>query len=156
MLAILVLATALGAAVIGGVFFAFSTFVMRALAQLPPPTGIAAMQRINVTVLNPIFLGTFVGTAALQGIVAVLALDWHAVRSPLLLAGAVLYVVGGFGVTMAGNVPRNERLRALHAESDEAAAYWPVYVREWTFWNHVRTASAILAAGCDVAALAAG
>lgn len=54
----------LGAATVGGVFFAFSSFVMKALAQLPPAQGLAAMQRINVVVLNPAFLGVFLGTAA--------------------------------------------------------------------------------------------
>ena len=77
----------LGAATVGGVFFAFSTFVMRALAQLPPAQGIAAMQRINVVVLNPLFLGTFMGTAVLQGLLALLALVAWAPgsRTPLLL-----------------------------------------------------------------------
>lgn len=36
LLDLLTLATALGAGAIGGVFFAFSSFVMRALARLPP------------------------------------------------------------------------------------------------------------------------
>ena len=118
---LVVLAGALGAATIGGVFFAFSTFVMRALAQLPAAHGVAAMQRINVVVLNPVFLGTFVGTAVLQGLSALLAIwAWVPIRSPLLIAAAVLYVVGSFGVTMACNVPRNERLSALPAESSAA------------------------------------
>jgi uncharacterized membrane protein len=29
---------------VAGVFFAFSTFVMKGLARTPPPTGVAAMQ----------------------------------------------------------------------------------------------------------------
>ena len=44
--------TLLGAAMIGGVFFAFSSFVMKALARLPSAEGIAAMQSINIVVLN--------------------------------------------------------------------------------------------------------
>ena len=118
---IVILAGVLGAATIGGVFFAFSSFVMRALAQLPAAHGVAAMQRINVVVLNPVFLATFVGTAVLQALSALLAIAaWVPTRSPLLLAAAVLYVVGSFGVTMICNVPRNERLRALPAESAAA------------------------------------
>ena len=53
---ILVIATALGCGLIGGAFFAFSTFVMKALARLPTPQGIAAMQSINVVVITPLFL----------------------------------------------------------------------------------------------------
>ena len=41
----------LGSAVIGGVFFAFSSFVMKALSRAPSNEGIAAMQSINVVVL---------------------------------------------------------------------------------------------------------
>jgi uncharacterized membrane protein len=154
MLTVLILAAALGAATIGGVFFAFSTFVMRALGQLPPTQGVAAMQRINIVVLNPMFLGTFVGTAVLQGLVAVLGLaGWGSRRSTLLVIGAGLYIVGSFGVTIACNVPRNDRLTALAAESPAAHAYWRTYLREWTGWNHVRTAAALAAAACGAAAL---
>jgi uncharacterized membrane protein len=152
----LVLVGVIGAGTIGGVFFAFSTFVMRALAQLPPAHGVAAMQRINVVVLNPLFLGTFMGTAVVQGLAAVLAVaGWSPVRSPLLLAAAALYIVGTFGVTMALNVPRNDQLKSLPADGDAARAYWPVYVREWTFWNHVRTTAALASAVCGCLALMA-
>ena len=47
-----------------GVFFAFSTFVMQALARLQPAQGTEAMQAINRTVLNPWFPGVFLGTVA--------------------------------------------------------------------------------------------
>lgn len=154
MLTALVVLAILGAATVGGVFFAFSTFVMGALAQLPAAQGVAAMQRINVVVLNPLFLGTFAGTAVLQVLAGVLAvLAWVPVRSPWLVAGAVLYGVGSFGVTMAANVPRNERLKALSPESRAAAEYWLVYVREWTRWNHVRTGASLAAAACGILAL---
>ena len=155
MLTSLVLLAAVGAGTIGGVFFAFSTFVMRALAGLPPAHGVAAMQRINVVVLNPLFLGIFVGTAGLQGLAALLALvAWVPGTSLLLLAAAVFYVVGSVGVTMAANVPRNDRLASMPAGSDEARDYWPIYVREWTFWNHVRTAASLASAACSMGALA--
>ena len=40
----------LGPALIGGIFFAFSSFVMKALARVPSAKGIAAIQSINVVV----------------------------------------------------------------------------------------------------------
>ena len=64
----------LGSVLVGGVFFAFSSFVMKALARVPSSEGIAAMQSINVVVINPSFLGAFLGTALLSLGVAVLAL----------------------------------------------------------------------------------
>jgi len=56
--------SALGCGLIAGVFFAFSTFVMKALAGLPTAQGIAAMQSVNVAVLNGWFFSAFFGTAA--------------------------------------------------------------------------------------------
>jgi uncharacterized membrane protein len=151
----LVILTSLGAGIIGGVFLAFSGFVMKALAQLPSNQGVAAMQRINVVVLNPIFLGTFLGTAILcAGCVVASFFPWVMPRSALLVLAGCLYIVGTFFVTMAFNVPRNNRLAQLAAESVEAAQYWPIYVREWTRWNHLRTVAAVASAGCSAAALA--
>lgn len=144
---LLALLTALGAATVGGVFFGFSSFVMKALAQLPAAQGVAAMQRINIVVINPWFMAAFMGTLLLSigcVVVAVMA------GSAALLAAGLLYAVGTFGVTMAFNVPRNNRLARLDAASSDAAAYWPAYVREWTRWNHVRTGAALAAAACAV------
>ena len=56
----------LGSALVGGIFFAFSSFVMKALAGIPSAEGITAMQSINVVVLNRSFLGVFMGTAVLS------------------------------------------------------------------------------------------
>lgn len=54
---------ALGCGLVAGVFFAFSTFVMSALARLQPAQGIAAMQSINITAINPLFMMAIFGTA---------------------------------------------------------------------------------------------
>ena len=142
---LLALFTALGSATVGGVFFGFSTFVMKALAQLPAAQGVAAMQRINIVVINPWFMGAFMGTLLLS--IACVVVAWRSASFALLAAG-LLYAVGTFGVTMAFNVPRNNRLERLEAPSAEAAAYWLVYLREWTRWNHVRTGAALAAAAC--------
>src|SRR6516162_5972848 len=61
-------AGAIGAALVGGVFFAFSAFVMPALRRLPAAQGISAMQSINRTAVTaPLMLALF-GTAVLSGI----------------------------------------------------------------------------------------
>ena len=59
----LAIATAVGCAVNGGVFFAFSSFVMAALRRLAPAQGIAAMQSINVVALTPPLMIPLFGTA---------------------------------------------------------------------------------------------
>lgn len=155
MLSSLPLLVCIGAGLVGGVFLAFSSFVMKALATLPAEQGVAAMQRINLVVLNPLFLGIFVGTAVLAGICVFAGFHPPGTRrSVLLLTAGLSYLVGAFGVTAAFNVPRNERLARLPPESAEAAAYWPIYLREWLRWNHVRTAASTLSAACAAAALA--
>jgi uncharacterized membrane protein len=157
MLDVLSVLICLGAGTIGGVFFGFSTFVMKAIAALPASQGVVAMQRINVVVLNPLFLGVFVGTALISMTGVILAVArWHGSQSLWLLTAGLLYFVGTFGVTRAFNIPRNERLAGLNAHSPEASEYWTVYVREWTRWNHVRTVASIAAAGCAAMFLAGG
>jgi len=154
MLTSLPLLVCLGAGLVGGVFFAFSSFVMKALGELPAEHGVAAMQRINVVVLNPYFLGVFVGTAVLA-LVCILAgfFPWGTTRSALLLGAGASYLVGSFGVTAAFNVPRNERLAKLDPDSASARDYWPMYRREWLFWNHVRTAASLVSAALAALAL---
>jgi hypothetical protein len=52
----LVFVAAVGSGIVAGIFFAFSSFVMAALERIPPVQGIAAMNSINVTVINPSFM----------------------------------------------------------------------------------------------------
>ena len=61
----------LGAGAVGGVFYAFSSFVMPALERLQPADGIKAMQSINVTAERPGFMVAFLGTTLLCGYLGV-------------------------------------------------------------------------------------
>lgn len=151
---ILTLATALGCGLVAGVFFAFSAFVMPALARLEPRNGIAAMQAINVTAVMPAFMTAFMGTAlACVASIAVSVAQWSEDYAPYLLAGAVLYLVGAIGVTGGFHVPRNDALAALDARAPEADRQWVRYQRAWTAGNHVRAAAALVAAGMMVVAI---
>jgi uncharacterized membrane protein len=60
---LLTLVAALACGLAAGFFFAFSICVMQALGKIPAPQGIAAMQSVNVVVLNPWFLTVFMGMA---------------------------------------------------------------------------------------------
>jgi uncharacterized membrane protein len=136
---ILVFLCALGSGLMAGVFFAFSNFVMTALARLAPADGMRAMQAINVTVLNRLFLSIFMGTAAISIVAMVMAvLRWEESSTYTLLGGGI-YLLGSIVVTMRGNVPLNTALAALDAEAPGSAPRWSDYVRDWTRWNHVRT-----------------
>jgi uncharacterized membrane protein len=142
----LVVAAAVGAGVVGGLLFAFSISVMPALGRQPDAAGMRVMQDVNVVILNPLFLALFMGTA-----VVALAL----IGSPLAgassegltlrLAGALLYLVGVLGITMAVNVPLNNRLAALDATGGDSWPQWRHYLERWTWWNHVRALAGVLA-----------
>jgi uncharacterized membrane protein len=151
---LLKLSSALGCGLIAGVFFAFSTFVMKALAQQPPAQGIAAMQSINITVINPWFMTAFLGTAVSCLFVAVSSLlKWDQPGAIYLLVGSLLYLIGTFLVTMVGNVPLNDALAIADPNSTEGANLWASYLTSWTMWNHVRTVAAIAASASFVMAL---
>ncbi|MFF3611170.1 DUF1772 domain-containing protein [Streptomyces sp. NPDC002580] len=144
---VLALLGVLGCGLVAGVFCGFSTFVMRALAQLPPAQGVAAMNAINTAAVRPAFMLVFLGSAVLSAVLAVVTFvllpDDGAVE---LLLGSALYLFGAFGVTIAANVPRNDALSKLEPGTPEAAAHWPTFVREWTMWNHVRMIASAAAA----------
>jgi uncharacterized membrane protein len=140
------LGSAVGSALIAGSFFAFSTFVMGALGKLPAPQGLAAMQSINIVVVNPWFMTPFVGTAVLCLVLAGASImRWHDAGAAYLLAGAVLYIAGTFLVTMVFNVPKNDALAVVAPSSPEAAQFWTQYLPAWTVWNTVRTIAAAAA-----------
>ena len=145
---------ALGSGLIAGVFFAFSVSVMAALGRQPPAAGISAMQAINVVIVNPLFLGAFMGTALIGVVLAIAAvMRWSYPGAAYLLAGGVLYVAGCFLLTMVCNVPLNNRLAAIRPDSVEGANFWRRYLVEWTNWNHARTAASFAAAACFIMAL---
>jgi uncharacterized membrane protein len=150
----IILVAALGSGLMSGVFFAFSTFVMRALDRLPFDRGMAAMQTINVAVLNPWFLGVFAGTGVLSAILVIGGLVSLGTPGALcLVAGGLLYLVGCVGVTMRCNVPLNEELAATSPESPDARRVWTDYVSRWTLWNHVRTVAPLVASALYMLAL---
>lgn len=146
LLPILVLLAALGSALMAGMFFTFSNFVMHALSQLKPEAGIAAMQRINVVILNPLFFLTFMGTALLSIVlICWLFLGEVSVNSLFLAAGSLCYLIAVMIITIGFNVPMNNELEAFDANSQQAKKIWDRYLVDWTRWNHVRSVGSFLA-----------
>ncbi|ARP69699.1 DUF1772 domain-containing protein [Streptomyces pluripotens] len=144
---VLVVVGILGTGLIAGVFFGLSTFVMRGLATLPPAQGVAAMNAINLAAMRPAFMTVFMGAAVLSSLIAVVTfVVWPDEAKVELLLGSALYLFGVFGLTLVANAPRDDRLARLTVGAPEATVYWPVYVREWMFWNHVRTAASAASA----------
>jgi uncharacterized membrane protein len=145
---------ALGCGLVAGVFFAFSTFVMSALARLQPPQGIAAMQAINITAINPWFMTVLFGTAAACLVLAIVTLfQWQQPGAVYLLIGSLCYLIGTILVTIAFNVPLNDALATVETTSADGARLWGSYLGNWTFWNHIRTLMSIAAAVAFILAL---
>jgi uncharacterized membrane protein len=144
---------ALGSATIGGLFFAFSSFIMRALAARPAGEGMAAMVSINRVILRSLFMGVFFGTALLAGLAGGWAFTNWGPDGWYVSAGALLYLVGSIGVTMIWNVPLNNAIDRADPAADNAAL-WADYVLRWTAWNHVRTLASLGAAAAFILALA--
>lgn len=129
----LTVVTAVCSAAVGGLFYAFSTFVMRGLDRTDPAEAAVAMRGINAEAqANAPFLVLFLGTGALALVLGVIAVV-H--RDGYLLAGAVLALLPVL-ITIAFNVPLNNRL--------EAGSDWASYLGPWTAWNHVRTVTGLL------------
>jgi uncharacterized membrane protein len=146
--------SALGCGLIAGVFFAFSSFVMSALAQLQQAQGIAAMQLINITVINPLFMTVFLGTAVACLFLAISSLlRWHQPGAVYLFVGSLLYLIGTVLVTIMFNVPLNDALAKVDPSSTDGAKLWVSYLANWTVWNHVRTVAALAAAAAFTIAL---
>jgi uncharacterized membrane protein len=142
----------LASAALGGVFLAFSDFIMRALGR--SPGGAEAMQSINREVFRIAFMALFLGMVPVSILLA--AGGWIAAPDPLrfLLAGT-FYLVGCFAVTAGGNVPLNDRLAEMDATSPEGRDWWAtVYGPRWTRLNTVRTVACFAAAAILVGALA--
>ncbi len=143
----LTVVVALGSGIVAGVFFTFSTFVMTALAKLPPAQGIAAMQAINLAAVTPLFMLVLFGSG-LGGIGLIVDAipDLGEGAVALRLAGGLLYLLGPVGLTVTYHVPRNDRLASLEPNGPGAVDHWTQYVVQWTPMNHHRTVTALATA----------
>lgn len=143
------IAATVGAGLNGGVFFAFSTFIMTALRRLRPRDGLIAMQQINRDAPSPWFMTALFGTAVLSVVAAIDGLGTERV------AAASSYLVA-IVLTMAYHVPRNNALDGVDPDALEAEATWLRYARDWTRWNHLRTFACLLSAALFAVSLVRG
>ena len=151
----LVFVAVLGSGIAAGLFFIFSNTIMASFARLPAAQGIAAMQQINVTIINPLFMTVFMGMAVLSLALAAKAVfGWSEAGAAWLLAGSVAYLLGCFLVTVIFNVPLNDAIAAVDPASAEGAAIWARYLKEWLPWNHVRTVACLVSLASFVMAFA--
>lgn len=127
-------------AAVFGVFFTYSNSVVPGLDDADAEKAVEAMRRINVAIINPTFLATFIGpviTAAVTGFL-LLGLDEQN-SAYLFLAGAVVYLVGCLIITGRINIPLNNALE--NSTSTDWPQRWADFSPRWRRWNAVRTLS---------------
>jgi uncharacterized membrane protein len=133
---------------IAGVFYAYAVSVNLGLAAQPDASYVATMNAINERIENPLFFLSFFG--AVLFLIAALVVYSPRPRSGrfwLIALACVLYVGGGFLLTVFVNVPLNEELARVAADASpgELARARAGYEGPWNFWNGVRTLFSFLA-----------
>lgn len=143
---------AIAAATVGGVFFAFSGFVMAGLSRLSPSDAVRAMQAINVAAVRPPLMIAMFGTALAAIGVTVWALISNDPGAIAGIVGTGVYLALVVVLTAGYHVPRNDALAALDASAPDIAAAWRRYVTQWTRANHLRAIGGVGAAAAFVVA----
>jgi uncharacterized membrane protein len=124
-------------AAVFGVFFTYSNSVVPGLDKADAATAVEAMRRMNVAIINPTFLLTFIGpvvTSAATGFL-LLGLD-ESTPAFLYFGAAVVYLFGSHVVTGRINVPLNNALE--NSTSTDWARRWADFSPRWRRWNNVR------------------
>ncbi|WP_114792908.1 anthrone oxygenase family protein [Niabella yanshanensis] len=132
-----------------GLFYSYQCSVINGLGVLPTREYLLSFQGINKAILNPVFFASFIGSLLLLVLTALLV--WYNSISdllPYLVTALIIYALGVFAVTAAGNVPLNEELARLDlttATGAELEQFRQKFEVRWNRLNLVRTIGAILA-----------
>ena len=121
---------------------------MPGTARVSDRDYVATMQAINVAIVNPVFMLLFLGTAVAlaAGAAAHYREGQLSRRGWVLAAAAALYVAGVIGVTVARNVPLNDKLAEFELDGANDTAVSErrsSYESPWNTWHYVRTAANI-------------
>ena len=113
--------------VTAGIYIAFLVAFMPAMHGQPDEVYARVMNRLNVVIVNPVFLAFFLGAPLL----ALILLGWH--RTPLSVTAACLSVAAVV-ITFAANLPLNDAL----ANGGTVSAF----ERPWLIFHTLRTLTA--------------
>jgi uncharacterized membrane protein len=119
-----------------GTYYTWASGVMPGLARVDDRTFVSSMTHINVAIVNPVFMLTFLGAPALAA--AAVAVGPAGARG-WAVAGLVL-AIGTVAITAAANVPLNETLAAGGSRADFETA--------WVRWNVARAVTSTASLAC--------
>lgn len=127
-------------ALIAGLYYAYSCSVNPGLGKLPDREYIAAMQSINQAIQNPVFFASFFGTLILLPVAAYLSYkNGASMQFYWLVAAAIIYAIGSFGVTVLGNVPLNNVLAGVQLKDTDDLLVKAARVAFEARWNNLHT-----------------
>jgi uncharacterized membrane protein len=142
---VVLVAALVAAGLIAGLFYAYSCSVMPGLARGDDKTFVEAMRGINVAIVNPVFMLTFLGAPLLAGVAV------------FLNPGPRPWVIAGFGflvvmlvITGVLSIPLNN---ALERGGNDYAVLRAQFETSWVRWNVLRTLASTAGFGCLVAAV---
>ena len=130
---------------IGGVYFAFSFFVMQSLSNTSSSVAIRTMNAINLVILKSPFMFLFIFSSLIACILFLENLILHTIISNEGFA-SLIFIVGMFLCTATKNVPLNNKLADydFNDYTRNPTIEWNEYYKHWIKWNHLRTASCFL------------
>ena len=134
-----------------GVFALYANTIMPGLRRTDDRTFVGAFQSLDRAIVNPLFMAGFFGALVLTGLAAGLHLgaDGRPVL-PWVASAFVLYLAAAV-ITLAVNVPLNDRLKAAGDPgrmADLTAARQRFNEARWAAWNLIRTLTSTVAFGC--------
>lgn len=133
-----------------GIIFIFSNTVMPSLATFDSDVGINVMNKINIIIVNPLFIIAFFGGLISAYPTVVMLKNPDTFSRPAryyALASTLVMFFGEFMVTSLANVPRNDALLAVDPDSEEGEMYWRNdFLKGWVMWNNIRCFASVAAA----------
>ena len=142
---VVLVAALVAAGLVAGLFYAYACSVMPGIGRGDDRTFVEAMRGINVAIVNPVFLLTFLGAPLLAGV----AIFLNPGPRPWVIAGFAC-LVAMLVITGVVNIPLNN---ALESGGDDYAAVRAGFEAVWVRWNVLRAVVSTAGFGCLVAAV---
>lgn len=134
---------------LAGLYYAYAISVMPALGAFDDRTYIDVMNKINVVIVNPSFMVTFLGSIGFTVLAGACYLKPEA-RPVLVWIGIALALnIASLVITSAINVPLNDKLATATASTNlgDLGALRQQFESSWVRWNMIRALANTAATG---------
>lgn len=120
-----------------GLFFTFSNSVIPGLDAIEPEQAVAAMRKINIKIVNPLFMLHFLVSLIVGAATGFLLLAQSETTPAILFFAATGVYLVVFLITGSQNIPLNNALEKN--TSTDYRQVWAEFSPKWLRLNHVRT-----------------